>query len=200
MIPLFPFSIRLLGKGENKDQLLTRYKIKSIVVAAFAGLSLVCAALASFGQTESARSSSGADVVERIMKESQGTIVIDLPPTIMNRLLENPVAPRKATPTGPQLRQGINKLAGYRVQVFSDGRNQTTLETRAKARGNIIVSKFPKYRGQVYTYSSSPNWYCRVGNFQTEHEASEALRELKRAFPAFGGEMRVVRSQIVIIK
>ena len=179
---------------------MTSFNINKIVAAAFAGIILAYAAPASFGQTETGQVLSGAEVVERIEKESQGTIVIDLPATILNRLMENPVVPKRTTQTGPQLRQGINKLAGYRVQVFSDGRNQTTLETRAKARGNIIVSKFPKYRGQVYTYSSSPNWYCRIGNFQTEHEASEALRELKRAFPAFGGEMRVVRSQIVIIK
>ena len=153
-------------------------KFKSIITAAFFAITALSAAAQS------------NNIVEEV-----AWVVGDQP--IWKSEIE---APRKATPTGPQLRQGINKLAGYRVQVFSDGRNQTTLETRAKARGNIIVSKFPKYRGQVYTYSSSPNWYCRVGNFQTEHEASEALRELKRAFPAFGGEMRVVRSQIVIIK
>ena len=98
------------------------------------------------------------------------------------------------------LRPGVNKLQGYRIQVFSDGRNPATLQARARARGNAIVAKFPKYRGQVYSFSQSPNWYTRIGNFQTQEEASKALAELKRAFPSFAGEMRVVKSSITIIK
>lgn len=96
--------------------------------------------------------------------------------------------------------QASQKLSGFRIQVFSDGSNPTTLQARAKARGNAIVAKFPKYRGQVYSFSSSPNWYTRIGNFKTSKEASAALAELKKAFPAFAAEMRVVKSQITIIK
>ena len=98
------------------------------------------------------------------------------------------------------LKSGINKMSGYRIQVFSDGRNQNTLESRAKARGNVILSKFPKYKGQIYTFSSSPNWYTRIGNFRTQAEANSALTELKKAFPGFSSEMRVVKSQIIVIK
>jgi len=139
--------------------------------------------------------------VERIVTESNGNVVIEIPENLLEKLYEAPPAPvrRPANPNA-NLRPGVNKLSGYRVQVFSDGRNQTTLEARAKARGNAIAARFPKYRGQVYTYSSSPNWFCRVGNFRTQQEASSALSELKRAFPAFSGEMRVVKSQIVIIR
>ena len=98
------------------------------------------------------------------------------------------------------MRPGINKMSGFRIQVFSDGRNQHSLERRAKARGNAIAARFPKYRGQVYTSSSSPNWYTRIGNFRTQAEAQAAIAELKRAFPQFASEMRVVKSQIVVIK
>jgi uncharacterized glyoxalase superfamily metalloenzyme YdcJ len=84
------------------------------------------------------------------------------------------------------------------VQVFSDGRNQTTLEARARARGNAIVAKFPKDRGQVYSFSKSPNWYTRVGNFSTAAEANAALQELKRAFPSFASEMRTVKCDIIL--
>ena len=91
-------------------------------------------------------------------------------------------------------------MYGYRVQVFSDGRNQGTLEARAKARGSAVLARFPKYRGQVYTYSQSPNWYTRVGNFRSQQEANAALHELKRAFPSFSSEMRVVKCKIVVIK
>ena len=60
------------------------------------------------------------------------------------------------------------------------------------------MARFPKYRGQVYTFSSSPNWYCRVGNFRTAAEANAALAELKRAFPAFASEMRTVKSTVIL--
>lgn len=106
---------------------------------------------------------------------------------------------KKGTTT-TEPKKGPYKGPGYRIQVFSDGSNPSTLQSRAKARGNAIVAKFPKYKGQVYSFSSSPNWYTRVGNFKTSEEASKALSELKRAFPSFAGEMRVVKSQVVINK
>lgn len=139
-----------------------------------------------------------SNVVERIEQESNGNVEIDIPDNILQQILkEEKEAPRQET---PHLRPGINKMQGFRVQVFSDGRNQHSLESRARARGNAIVAKFPKYRGQVYSFSSSPNWYTRIGNFRTQGEASAALAEFKRAFPQFAAEMRVVKSQIVVIK
>lgn len=136
------------------------------------------------------------NVVERIEQESNGNISIEIPPAILELILQKAAS----KPSMQEIRPGINKLSGFRIQVFSDGRNQTTLEARAKARGSAILAKFPKYRGQVYTYSSSPNWYTRVGNFRTNAEANAALAELKRAFPNYASEMRVVKCQIVVIK
>lgn len=137
-------------------------------------------------------------VVERIESGSGGNIHIEIPESILELIFSDKEEVKK--PTGPVIRPGVNKLGGYRVQVFSDGRNQQSLEARAKARGSSIVAKFPKYRGQVYTYSSAPNWYTRVGNFRSQGEANAALAELKRAFPQFAADMRVVKSQIVVIK
>lgn len=146
-----------------------------------------------------AQTVSSAEVVERIVKGSHGNIEIDIPENILQQLNKEDNDTRRG---GGQavIKPGINKLQGYRIQVFSDGRNQRTLEARAKARGNVIVSKFPKYRGQVYFHSSAPNWYTRIGNFRTQEEASSALVELKRAFPNLSNEMRIVKSQIVIIR
>lgn len=106
----------------------------------------------------------------------------------------------KVTKGNGPTKKVVRKMQGYRIQVFSDGRNPQTLQARARARGNAVVAKFPKYRGQVYTFSSSPNWYTRIGNFETQAEASKALGELKRAFPQFAGEMRIVKSQVTITK
>lgn len=137
------------------------------------------------------------NIVERIQTESNGNIIIDIPQNILELILQQSSHKKDAS---QEVRPGVNKLSGFRIQVFSDGRNQHTLEARAKARGSAILAKFPKYKGQVYTYSSSPNWYTRIGNFKTNAEANAALTELKRAFPNYASDMRVVKSQIVVIK
>lgn len=136
--------------------------------------------------------------VEKIEKGSQQRIQISIPDFILDLIVSDRDKEKKTT--GPVLRPGVNKLNGFRIQVFSDGRAAHSLESRAKARGSAVISKFPKYRGQVYTYSSAPNWYTRIGNFQTQQDAAKALTELKRTFPQFASEMRIVRSQIVIVK
>lgn len=140
-----------------------------------------------------------------IEAESNGNVTIDIPESLLN-ILFPPASSGSGQKTQAKtvnanvLHSGVNKLSGYRVQVFSQGRNQGSVEARARARGSAVVAKFPKYRGQVYSYSKSPNWYTRIGNFQTQAEASKALHELQRAFPQFAGEMRTVKDQIVIVK
>ena len=165
------------------------------ILVAAGGILSPASAQSVSGDKESGRA---ANPVERIMEESEGNVVIDIPADILERILtEDQQSQRNGNAA---LRPGINKMSGFRVQVFSDGHNQHSLESRAKARGSAIVARFPKYRGQVYSFSSSPNWYTRIGNFRTSEEASAAMAELKRAFPQFAAEMRVVRSQIVVIK
>lgn len=133
--------------------------------------------------------------------EQEAIATYDIPEDIMTNLSTNPGALKR--PGAPTKRKGdgaVQKRQGYRIQVFGDGRNPSTLQARAQARGNAIVARFPKYRGQVYSFSSAPNWYTRIGNFKTAEEANRALDELKRAFPSFSAEMRVVKSQITIIR
>lgn len=134
------------------------------------------------------------NIIEHIEEESNGMISISVPQEIYD-LME---------PYNQSLGQSghnrSSKTVGYRIQVFSDGQNQQTLESRANARGDLIVSRFPKYKGQVYTFSKAPNWYTRIGNFETITEANDALKELKKAFPRFAGEMRTVKCHIIIKK
>lgn len=139
------------------------------------------------------------NVVERIVEESNGNVTVEVSEELLEYILRAPKVDTRRGDHGTQRRGGINKAQGYRIQVFSDGRNQHSLEARARARGSAILARFPKYRGQVYTFSKSPNWYTRVGNFRTSSEASAALAELKRAFPGFASEMRMVKCQIVTV-
>lgn len=141
------------------------------------------------------------NVIQRIVESSEGNVEILIDDELTEKILTPPTSHKKpASNRVAPLKPGLNKMAGYRIQVFSDGRNQASLESRAKARGNAITAKFPKYRGQVYTFSSAPNWYTRVGNFRTTTEANDALAELRRSFPSFADEMRIVKCQIVVLK
>lgn len=137
-------------------------------------------------------------IIERIEEESNGNIIIDIPDDILKDIFERPEQRTQA----PGARRGSGKQErmtnqGFRIQIFGDGRNQATLRSRATARANAVCARFPKYRGQVYSFSKAPNWYTRIGNFKTRQEADAALGELKRAFPAFASEMRIVKSNIV---
>lgn len=135
------------------------------------------------------------DILREISEGSNGEVTVVIDEAVLEKILTNPEIVKK--PTGEPNRGGYGRYTGYRIQVFSDGRNQHSLEARAKARGSAIIARFPKYRGQVYTQSSSPNWYTRIGNFRTQQEAQAALEELRRAFPQYSSEMRVVKSKIV---
>lgn len=137
----------------------------------------------------------GPDIVTQIKEQSNGEIIVDIPSELLEKILENQDIPKKVVPSTQK--GGYGRMNGFRIQVFSDGRNQHSLEARAKARGSAIIARFPKYRGQVYTQSSSPNWYTRIGNFRTQQEATAALDELRRAFPQYSSEMRVVKSKII---
>ena len=167
---------------------------RKILILIFIGMS------GFFLKAQTPNQQSGPNVIDKIVEQSDSSITIDIPPTILEVILQtNPIG--KGGVKGPaNLKPGVNRTNGYRIQVFSDGRNPSTLESRAKARGKAVLSRFPKYKGQVYTTSSSPNWYTRVGNFASAEEANKALAELKSAFPSFAGEMRIVKSPIILIK
>jgi hypothetical protein len=151
----------------------------------------------SSGAAATAQTESPQTPVDKIEAASGGGVKINIPEDILEAVIRGVAEAAKTTSPAHKTRT-VGKTSGFRVQVFSDGRNQTTLEARARARGNAIVAKFPKYRGQVYSFSKSPNWYTRVGNFSTAAEANAALQELKRAFPSFASEMRTVKCDIIL--
>lgn len=161
-------------------------------------ITAVLAAAGSIGLPASAQFASGREIVDRIVSSSDSMVSIDIPAELIRQL--DPAQQTHRPARNPNaLKPGVNRIEGYRVQVFSDGTNPRTLEARARSRGNAIVAKFPKYRGQVYSHSSAPNWYTRIGNFRTQGEAASALAELKRAFPSLRAEMRIVKCQIIVI-
>lgn len=138
--------------------------------------------------------------IEVIEEQSEGNVTIQMPEDLLEQILSIPKVGSRTQGASQHKGKGKAHLSGYRVQVFSDGHNPSSLQARARARGSAIAARLSKYRGQVYTYSRSPNWYTAVGNFESLGEANAALQELRRTFPAFAPEMRVVKSSIVRLK
>lgn len=68
------------------------------------------------------------------------------------------------------------KANGYRIQVYAGGNSRT-----ARAEAQRMASKVKSYFSDMptYTHFQSPRWLCRVGDFRTIEEASQALRELR---------------------
>ena len=86
-------------------------------------------------------------------------------------------------------------MAGFRVQVFSDN-NARTAKNEARSKQRTISSRFPQY--QTYVMYTSPYWRLKVGDFRTQQEANNAADELRKAFPAYSKEIRVVRDRVNI--
>lgn len=89
------------------------------------------------------------------------------------------------------------RTGGYRVQVFSDN-NARSAKSEARGRARNISSRFPQYR--TYVVYNAPFWRLRVGDFRNQQDAEQAADEIKRAFPSYSREVRVVRDRISAIK
>ena len=87
----------------------------------------------------------------------------------------------------------LTKTAGYRVLVFSDG-NAKTAKNEARSKAQNISSRLPKYR--TYVTYTSPYWRLKVGDFLTRQEAENAADEIKKIFPAYAREVRVVTDRV----
>jgi hypothetical protein len=53
---------------------------------------------------------------------------------------------------------------------------------------------FPTYA--TYVAYASPYWRLRVGDFRSQYEAEKAAAEIRKAFPRYAKEVRVVRDRV----
>ena len=119
--------------------------------------------------------------------------VINQPEELLKRLL--PVDGVEEESKEEIARPVNGRMAGFRVQVFSDN-NARTAKNEARSKQRIISSRFPQY--QTYVMYTSPYWRLKVGDFRTQQDANAAADELRRAFPAYSKEIRVVRDRVTV--
>ena len=144
------------------------------------------------------------DIVEKISRASIITVI--QPSRLKDRLVarENSEPERVAEPSSvtsvetdetdeqaPSVQN--HRVAGFRVQVFSDN-NARTAKNEARVKAQSISEAIPHYR--TYVTFDAPYWRLRVGDFRLRADAEAAADEIKRLFPAYSREVRVVRDRI----
>lgn len=131
-------------------------------------------------------------LIERLRYHSVTTITTDADPksaeTSSQRNEDLKSQADNASATGTNF-----KSAGYRVQVFSDN-NVKSAKTEARSKAQAIQARLPQYR--TYVVYQSPYWRLKVGDFLTLTEAENAADEIKKIFPSFSREVRVVKDRI----
>ncbi len=138
-------------------------------------------------------------IVDHINGEGNGAIVV-IQPEAMNQRLAAPEVEEVESEEGEDALQkylSTPRVGGYRIQVFSDN-DARTAKNEAQTKARNISSKFPQYR--TYVVYNSPYWRLKVGDFRSQEDADEALRELKQAFPVYGKEMRIIRDWITVVE
>lgn len=125
--------------------------------------------------------------------------VVNQPDKMLERLISDKtktVEEHSSNDDKEEVARSVNgRMAGYRVQVFSDN-NARTAKNEARSKQRVISARFPNY--QTYVMYTSPYWRLKVGDFKTQKEANIVAEELRKAFPSYSKEIRVVRDRINI--
>lgn len=148
-------------------------------------------------------STARADVIENLNRPGS-SITVEQPQLLTDRLQPSEaVASDGAETEGDSageereererpVQMSRGKVVGYRVQVYADN-NARVAKGEARKRERAISSRFPY---GTYVAYVSPYWRLRVGDFKTRAEAEKAAVDLRRSFPSYAKEIRVVRDRI----
>lgn len=74
------------------------------------------------------------------------------------------------------LKSKVDKLPGYRIQIYADVSRQGALRTKS-----TLMKYFPG--AADHTYYRAPNYVVRVGDFLEKEDAIQFARKLKEVFP-----------------
>jgi hypothetical protein len=108
----------------------------------------------------------------RVMAQvNDTTIVVQKDPRI-DQLVKKQIEINEVT-----TRESRRFVPGFRIQVMNSP-DRSKVQA-AKAR---IYEQFPDWK--PYLLYQSPNYKLRVGNFKTQDEAQDALKQLSRFFPS----------------
>lgn len=112
--------------------------------------------------------------------------------TVSSSLPDNQLSSNVASPNTSKTQI---RARGYRILVYS-GSDQKTAKNEANSRKSSVQSAYPNM--DVTVSYNSPVWRVKAGNFRTQEQAAQALREMKAKLPSIGREMRIVDDVVKI--
>jgi len=74
-------------------------------------------------------------------------------------------------------RESRRFVPGYRILVINSPDRQKVFAAKAK-----LYEQFPDWTS--YLFYQSPNYKLKLGNFKTQEEAEDAMKQLSRLFPS----------------
>ena len=129
-------------------------------------------------------------IVDKLIRQdySGGTVTVSCDPKI-NALIGKPLADINSS------NEISVKMQGCRIQAFSGNQQQSKDEAFAKEKE--VKNLFPEV--STYVIYKAPVWRLRIGDFQTNEEAMNFIKELKKKHPSFEKEMYIVHDEIKVV-
>ncbi len=91
--------------------------------------------------------------------------------------------------------KGFHYAQGYRLKFFTGSGTREGKE-QAQLKGKEFKRHFP--HASVYMHFVSPNWICTAGDFTTQAEVHEFIKEVKKDATFHLSEVNVVKSKVKI--
>jgi hypothetical protein len=103
--------------------------------------------------------------------DSTSPVVVEKDPRI-DQLVKKQIEINEVT-----TRESRRFVAGFRIQVMNSPDRAKVFAAKAK-----VFEQFPDWK--PYLLYQSPNYKLRVGNFKTQEEAQDAMKQLSKLFPS----------------
>lgn len=160
--------------------------------------------LLAFAAMLAAFTASSQDNIVQRLNDPQSAISVNAPEALLQRAepaeqteTEHPENGNEEATAEQQedkiVRAKGGKTVGYRVQVYADN-NVRSAKSEARNRERAVSSSFPQHA--TYVSYASPYWRLRVGDFRSQYDAEKAAAEIRKTFPRYAREVRVVRDRI----
>ena len=106
-----------------------------------------------------------------VKQADSGGVVVVKDPRI-DQLVRKQIAINEET-----TRESRRKVPGFRIQVINSPDRSKVFVAKGK-----IYQEFPDMK--PYLMYQAPNYKLKVGNFKTQEEAEDAVKQLSRLFPS----------------
>ncbi|HUB59115.1 MAG TPA: SPOR domain-containing protein [Puia sp.] len=107
----------------------------------------------------------------RVMAQVDTTVTVDKDPRI-DQLVKKQIEINEVT-----TRESRRFVPGFRIQVMNSPDRAKVFAAKAR-----VFEQFPDWK--PYLLYQSPNYKLRVGDFKTQDEAEDAMKQLSKLFPS----------------